>query len=81
LLDGVAAAPVESACGVADPVVLLGAALSCMLEGDAGVEGVVVVLEGEVALCVVVVSVVVVLGVVVVLCASAIVPVKSRPAA
>jgi hypothetical protein len=80
LLDGVVAAPVESVCGVADPVVLLGVALSCMLEGDAGVEGVVVVLEGEVVLCVVVVSVVV-LGVVAVLCASAIVPVKSRPAA
>jgi hypothetical protein len=48
LLEGVAAVPVESVCGVADPVVLLGAALSCILEGDAGVEGVVVVLEGEV---------------------------------
>jgi hypothetical protein len=74
LLDGVADAP-ESLCGVAVPVVLLGVALSCTLDGDAGVEGVVVVL------CVVLLSVVVLLGVVAVLCARAMVPVRSNPAA
>jgi hypothetical protein len=86
-----------SLCGVAVPVALLGVALSCALDGVAGVEGVVVVvwvvLLGVVVVVVLLlgVEVVVVLcalfisleldGVVVVLCASANVPVRSRPAA
>ena len=87
-----------SLCGVvAAPVELLGVALSCVLDGVAGVEGVVVVvwvvLLGVVVVVVLLLGVVVVVvlcalfmsleldGVVLVLCASANVPVRSRPAA
>ena len=80
MLDGVAAEPAESLCGVAVPVVLLGLALSCMLDGDAGVDGVVVV-DCVVVLSVVVLLGAVLLGVVAVLCARAMVPVRSKPAA
>lgn len=84
--------------GVVAPVALFGVALSWLLDGVAGVEGVVVVVVWVVLVGVVVVvvlllgvEVVVVLwaafmsleldGVVLVLCASANVPVRSKPAA
>ena len=73
-----------SDCGVAgvaleEPVALLGVALSCVLDGVAGVEGEVVVVVVDCVVLLVLDGLLVVS--VLVLCASASVPVNIRPAA